>query len=254
MSKDTFSAADIEKMLVAERDDAQRDHLMRFFKTSPGQYGHGDRFLGLKVPQTRAIVKRIRLLVAPDDIERLLYSPWHEARLCALLLMVEEMKANLPKKNDGTRTLEIKAIKREQIAAFYLKHARQANNWDLVDLSCEYILGPYIRYAGYECCDILSRLAGSDNLWEQRISIVTTLDFVRNGVLQPSLEICDMLLSHPHDLIHKAVGWVLREVGKKDKEALTGYLEKNYSRMARTSLRYAIERMDEAERRCWLNR
>ncbi|MDE6498799.1 MAG: DNA alkylation repair protein [Muribaculaceae bacterium] len=241
-------------MLMAQRDDAQREHLMRFFKTGPGQYGEGDRFLGLKVPQTRALVKQIRLRVAQDEIVRLLYSPWHEVRLCALLLLVEEMKAGLPKARDSREILMAKVERRERIAELYLTHARQANNWDLVDLSCEYILGPYIRYAGDESYGILRRLALSDNLWEQRISVVTTLDFVRNGILSPSLAICDMLLAHPHDLIHKAVGWVLREVGKKDVRALSDYLEKNHSRIARTTLRYAIEKMNEAERHYWLHR
>ncbi|MDE6110119.1 MAG: DNA alkylation repair protein [Muribaculaceae bacterium] len=241
-------------MLMAQRDDAQREHLMRFFKTGPGQYGEGDIFLGLKVPQTRAIVKAAKHRVPEPEIEKLLYSPYHEVRLCGLLLLVEEMKANLPKAKDTPETRLAKDARRERIAAFYLAHARRANNWDLVDLSCEYILGPYIRCSGEEKTDILRRLALSDNLWEQRIAIVTTLDFVRNGIPAPALEISDMLIGHSHDLIHKAVGWVLREVGKKDKRVLVDYLERNYSRMARTTLRYAIEKMDEAERHYWLHR
>lgn len=239
---------------MAERDDAQSRHLMRFFKTGPGQYGEGDRFLGLKVPRTRAVVKEVKLRVTLPQIELLLHSPWHEVRLCGLLLLVEEMKACGPRKNDDHAVRLRKAECRERIAAFYLKHARRANNWDLVDLSCQYILGPYLRYSSAGNYDILKHLAQSTDLWEQRIAVVTTLDFVRNGALWPSLAICDMLLSHNHDLIHKAVGWVLREVGKRDKSVLTDYLDRNYSRMARTTLRYAIEKMDEAERRFWLHR
>lgn len=249
-----LSAVEIEEMLRKLEDSRQRDHLMRFFKTGRGQYGDGDRFLGLKVPQTRAIVKEIRHQVSLEEISKLLYSPWHEVRLCGLLLLVEEMKINLPKKSDNIERLVVKSRNRKEIAEFYLRHARQANNWDLVDLSCEFILGPYIRFSEEQDLGVLRALANSENLWEQRISVVTTLDFVRNGLLTPSIEICDMLLSHTHDLIHKAVGWVLREIGKKDKAVLTQYLERNYSRMARTSLRYAIERMPEPERRYWLHR
>lgn len=249
-----LSAVEIEGMLRKLEDSRQRDHLMRFFKTGRGQYGEGDRFLGLKVPQTRAIVKEIRHQVSLEEISKLLYSPWHEVRLCGLLLLVEEMKINLPKKSDNMEWLVVKSGNRKEIAEFYLRHARQANNWDLVDLSCEFILGPYIRFSEEQDYGVLRALANSENLWEQRISVVTTLDFVRNGMLTPSIEICDMLLSHTHDLIHKAVGWVLREIGKKDKAVLTQYLERNYSRMARTSLRYAIERMPEPERQYWLHR
>lgn len=254
MNKNKVSAFEIEELLMAEQDEKQRDHLMRFFKTGKGQYGEGDRFLGLKVPQTRAIVKEAKLLVGKNELEKLLYSPWHEVRLCGLLLLVEEMKAHEPKKKDGIATLKFKSEKRKDIADFYLQHARQANNWDLVDLSCEYILGPYIRYSGEEKYDILYGLAQSDNLWKQRIAIVTTLDFIRQGNFIPTLRICDMLINHNHDLIHKAIGWMLREIGKRDKETLTQYLEKNYSKLARTTLRYAIEKMPEPERQYWLKR
>lgn len=254
MRKGAVSACEIESLLKAEQNGEQRNHLMRFFKTGKGQYGEGDMFLGLKVPQTRAIVKEARRLVPLREIEKLLYSPWHETRLCGLLLLVEEMKGNTPSQRDSEEVLNIKSAKREEIARFYLSHARQANNWDLVDLSCEYVLGPYIRYSDYAECEILYRLAAGDNLWEQRISIVTTLDFIRSGHYATTLKICDMLITHPHDLIHKAIGWMLREIGKRDKDVLTGYLEKNYHRLPRTSLRYAIEKMAEPERLYWLKR
>lgn len=248
------NAKDIERLLMEKGDEKQRDHLMRFFKTGKGQYGEGDCFLGLKVPQTRAIVKEIRSLVSLEEIEQLLYSKWHEVRLCALLLIVEEMKANMPRSKDREETLKIKEIKRKEIADFYLQHARQANNWDLVDLSCEFVLGVYIRLSKPDNYEILYRLAASNNLWEQRIAIVTTLEFIRNGIFQPTLKIADMLINHPHDLIHKAIGWMLREIGKRDKNTLNNYLEKNYSRLPRTALRYAIERFPEQERLYWLKR
>ncbi len=249
-----ITAAEIEELLVAEQNEEQRDHLMRFFKTGKGQYGEGDLFLGLKVPQTRAIVKEAKLQVALEEIEKLLYSPWHEVRLCGLLLLVEEMKANLPKRNDSETTVNEKATNRQEIAQFYLRHARRANNWDLVDLSCQYIVGPFLRLSSNEGYDILYRLAESENLWEQRIAIVTTLDFIRNGIFSPTLMLCDMLINHPHDLIHKAMGWMLREIGKKEMTVLTDYLEKNYSRLPRTTLRYAIERLPEPDRLYWLRR
>lgn len=254
MNRKKVSAYEIEELLKSQQDEKQRDHLMRFFKTGKGQYGEGDCFLGLKVPQTRAVVKEAKLLVEKDELEKLLYSPWHEVRLCGLLLLVEEMKACLPKKKDSPATLKFKSERRKEIADFYLQHASRANNWDLVDLSCEYILGPYIRLSDTDCYDILYDLARSENLWEQRISIVTTFDFIRNGNFSPTLRICDMLINHNHDLIHKAIGWMLREIGKRDKETLTLYLEKNYSKLARTSLRYAIEKMSEPERLYWLRR
>ena len=254
MNKEKLKAADIEHLLWELRDDNQRDHLMRFFKTGRGQYGEGDCFLGLKVPQTRAIVKQVRLLVDFEEIERLLYSRWHEVRLCALLLLVEEMKVCMPKKKDDESTLKAKERRREDIARFYLRHARQANNWDLVDLSCEFVLGAYLRLSGKEDYDILYRLSKSDNLWEQRIAIVSTLEFIRHGIFLPAINVSEKLIDHPHDLIHKAIGWMLREIGKRDKDVLLSFLEKNYDRMPRTSLRYAIERFPESERQYWLKR
>lgn len=253
-SREMLTAVEIENCLKELKDDRQRDHLMRFFKTGKGEYGEGDQFLGLKVPQTRAIVKESKLLVPLDEIKKLLYSEWHEVRLSGFLLLVEEMNSNLPKSRDNEETLKMKAERREEIAQFYLSHARQANNWDLVDLSCEFVLGPYIRLSGKDNYHILYRLAYSDNLWEQRIAIVTTFDFIRNGIFNPTLLIADQLINNPHDLIHKASGWMLREIGKRDRDVLLAYLEKNYWRLPRTTLRYAIERLPEPERLFWLKR
>lgn len=256
MSKDSKSvtAAEIEKIMTDERNDAQRDILMRFFKTGKGEYGEGDRFLGLKVPQTRAIVKEARLLVPLGEIETLLRSQWHEVRLAGLLLLVEEMNANLPKRRDTADVIAAKARRREEIARFYIDHAACANNWDLVDLSCPKILGPYLRLADSENSGLLMQLARSNNLWEQRIAIVTTLDFIQNGIFSPTLALADNLIDHRHDLIHKAIGWMLREIGKRDIDTLTAYLEQNYHRLPRTSLRYAIERFPAPLRHSWLTR
>lgn len=254
MKYPSIKAEEIIALLMAESDEKQSRHLMRFFKTGKGEYGEGDKFLGLKVPQTRSIVKEARLSVSLSEIQTLLLSEWHEVRLAGLLLLVEEMKANLPKRKDSEKMLSEKAKRREEIASFYLKNAKCANNWDLVDLSCEYIIGTYIRFLEVPNYEILYKLAESTNLWEQRISIVTTLDFIRNGIFSPTLHIVDKLITHPHDLIHKAIGWMLREIGKRDLDLLSDFLETHYALLPRTSLRYAIEKLPESERQYWLKR
>ncbi|MBP2690568.1 MAG: DNA alkylation repair protein [Muribaculaceae bacterium] len=247
------TAEDIIATIESMRDERQAANLMRFFKTGRGEYGEGDRFFGLKVPQTRAVVKEARRDVALPEIEKLLYSQWHEVRLAGFLLLVEEMKAALPSKR---RDSDARARRRDEIAEFYLRHARQANNWDLVDMSCPKILGEWLihRSANGSMPDraILDRLVGSDNLWEQRIGIVTTWRLIREGQTGDTLRLAPKLLSHSHDLIHKATGWMLREVGKKDMEALDDFLERYCTTMPRTALRYAIEKKDEAERQYWL--
>lgn len=250
-----LKSEDIESALLEQADEEQRKVLCRFFKTGKGEYGEGDKFIGLKVPITRQVVKLAKRQVKLDEIEKLLLSQWHEVRLAGLLLLVEEMKAATPKKRDTPLS---GAERRKELTDFFLAHARQANNWDLVDLSCEYILGTALLYPGPDGRmpdrSILDRLAVSDNLWEQRISIVSTLTLIRANQFDDTLRIAGKLISHRHDLIHKAVGWMLREVGKRDKPLLEDFLEKHYNRMSRTTLRYAIERFPEHERRQWLKR
>jgi len=247
------TANDITETLRGMENEKQREVLMRFFKTGKGEYGEGDLFLGLKVPQTRAVVKEARCDVPLEEIGRLLHSQWHEVRLAGLLLLVEEMKAATPRRREPPTA---KAERRTEIKDFFLSHARQANNWDLVDLSCQYILGTWLLHpladGSMPSSAILDRLAGSDNLWEQRIAIVSTLALIRAGRFDETIRIATKLLTHPHDLIHKAVGWMLREMGKRDIGCLRAYLEKNYRAMPRTALRYAIEKMDAAERSYWL--
>lgn len=241
------TASEITALLEQQADEAQRRILMRFFKTGKGQYGEGDCFLGLKVPVTRQVVKAAKGDVPLSEIKLLLYSKWHEVRLCGFLLLVAEMKKALPRlKSDS-------ADRRDEIAAFYLRHARQANNWDLVDMSCRDIIGEWILHSegnGH----ILDRLADSDNLWEQRIAVVSTWTLIKYGRFDEIFRISARLMSHPHDLIHKAIGWMLREVGKKDRDALRRYLDEYCARMPRTALRYAIERFEPDERRYWLDR
>ena len=247
-----------EQIILAMRaaaDDSRRQVLERFFKTGPGEYGEGDRFLGLPVPLTRAFVKKIGTDISFEEIEILADSPWHEVRLAAFLLLVEQMKAATP---SPKRSPLMYAARRSEIAEFYLRIARKANNWDLVDLACYKVLGSYLTQpdASGKMPDntILDRLAASTDLWEQRIAIVSTLAFIRKGDTSVTMRIADLLLPHPHDLIHKAVGWMLREAGKRNPAALDAYLEANSAKMHRTALRYAIERLPEAERKAWLAR
>ena len=212
-------------------------HLSRFFKTGPGQYGEGDRFLGVMVPYSRAIAKANKAMPL-EEVQLLLESPWHEARLCALLILVYRFKER-----------KITEEEREQIYSFYIKNARRCNNWDLVDLSCRDIVGEYLVDKERS---ILYRLADSENLWEQRIAIVATWAFIRRLDFNDTLALAERLMAHKHDLMHKAVGWMLREVGKKDRETLTNFLEKNATQLPRTTLRYAIEHYPESQRQYFL--
>lgn len=241
------TASELIDLLEQQADETQRLNLMRFFKTQKGQYGEGDQFLGLKVPQTREIVKAARGDIPLSEIEKLLYSKWHEVRLCGFLLLVEEMKKSLPKKKTNP------AERRDEIAEFYLRHAQQANNWDLVDFSCRDIIGEWILHSeGNE--RILDTLADSDNLWKQRIAVVATWPLIKQRRFDEIFHISTKLLEHPHDLIHKAIGWMLREVGKVDSDSLRHYLATYYEKIPRTSLRYAIERFSASERQYWLKR
>lgn len=245
------TAKDIIDTMLPMRNEEQRQILQRFFKTGKGQYGEGDKFLGLKVPQTRIVVKEAKLDVPLPEIKTLLYSEWHEIRLCGFLLLVEEMKAALPKRGGIGQS-----DRRKETADFYLMHARQANNWDLVDLSCSYILGKFLLYplpdGSMPDRNILDTLSESENLWEQRISIVSTAALIKEGEFCDTLRIAEKLLRHPHDLIHKAVGWMLREVGKKDISILRDFLSLHHNTMPRTALRYAIEKMEPEEKKKWM--
>ena len=210
-------------------------HSLRFFRTGPGQYGEGDKFLGLTVPEMRAIAKRYRDL-GHDEILELLQSEWHEERLVALLLLVDSYQHG-----DDTG--------REKVHRAYLANTRQINNWDLVDMSAGQVVGGHLD-AGEIA--LLEKLARSKGLWERRIAIVATFHFIKRGQLEPTQRISKMLLGDKHDLIHKAVGWMLREVGKKDRKVLDAFLAKHYHDMPRTMLRYAIERHPEPTRKRYL--
>lgn len=209
--------------------------LQRFFRTGPGEYGEGDRFLGIRVPVIRQRVRMYRALPRGPVIA-LLHSPWHEARLLALLLLVDRYRRGGPEE-------------REAIHRAYLANTRFVNNWDLVDTSAEHLVGAHIAP---DHLSLLERLAGSGWLWERRIAILATLHWIRRGEFAPALHIAGMLLHDRHDLIHKATGWMLREVGKRDREREEVFLRAHGGAMPRTMLRYAIERFPEPLRQQYL--
>ncbi len=243
----------LEQML-SHADHSQVARLSRFFKTGPGQYGEGDMFLGIKVPVTREVVKGCwRQLAVPEDgrsggfteLEECIASDYHEVRLAALLSLVEIFR-HAGKRNRSEEGKEL----RKACVEFYLSHMDRINNWDLVDLSCYPLLGEWLLDKDRTLLYELAR--NGKTIWEQRIGIVSTMTFIRHGQLEDTFAIADILLYHPHDLIHKAVGWLLREAGKRDKAALEAWLEPRFRTMPRTMLRYAIEKFPQQERKEWL--
>ena len=239
------------------RNEEQRRVLMGFFKTGPGEDGEGDEFLGLKVPQTREVVRAAKDLPL-SEVPVLLMSRWHEVRLCGLLIMVDMFEKQATKR----LTHDAKPIcKRDEILTIYLKYAEQANNWDLVDLSAPKILGHWLMlptHLGDGTEDykrqVVDELAQSSNLWRQRMSIVCTWKTSQMGDASWCLRYAEIHLHHPHDLMHKAVGWMLREMGKRvSMELLREFLRQHAHEMPRTALRYAIEKMTDAERKQWMS-
>ncbi|MDR0894291.1 MAG: DNA alkylation repair protein [Prevotellaceae bacterium] len=227
----------IQQELEQYADPVKREFLPRFFKTGKGGYGEGDQFLGVVVPYTRLVAKRHK--TEPFEVvAALLQSPWHECRLCALLMLVERFKKS-------------SEDERRQIVDLYLSQTARINNWDLVDLSAPGIIGEYLTDKPR---DLLYRLSASDLLWEQRIAVVSTYTLIKRGELFDTIALAERLLHHKHDLMHKAVGWMLREVGKRDKGLLEQFLEKYNKRMPRTMLRYAIEKFPDEERKRWMAR
>ena len=243
------------KRIEALRNDKQRKVLMGFFKTGPGEYGEGDEFLGLKVPQTREVVKAVAKDFPLDEVPVLLMNRWHEVRLCGLLILVTKFERLATKRlendDDAKRG-------RDEIVKMYLQYAEQANNWDLVDLSVHKILGHWLMLPSllgdkkYKTA-ILDELAQSSCLWKQRMSIVCTWKTSQMGDPSWCLRYAEIHLHHPHDLMHKAVGWMLREMGKRcSMELLREFLSKHAHEMPRTMLRYAIEKMSDEERMRWM--
>ncbi len=234
-----MSTQSVITALQAAGNSSKAEHIARFFKTGKGQYGEGDLFLGVTVPEQHSIAKRYTHLNFAS-LEELISSPWHEVRLTALFILLLIFNKN---KNDQQL--------RQSCINFYLDHTAYINNWDLVDLSCYKLLGAWLEDKDRS---ILYLLSESPNLWEQRISIVSCMHFVRRNDFSDCLAIADKLLLHPHDLIHKAVGWLLREVGKRDKQTLVSFLHSRHQYMPRTMLRYAIEHFTEEERKAYLRK
>jgi 3-methyladenine DNA glycosylase AlkD len=217
----------------------KRDFLPYFFKTGKGQYGEGDKFLGVVVPDVRRTAKEYKETASFADIAHLLADEFHECRLCGLLILVEQFK----RANEE---------RRGRIVDFYLSHTSGINNWDLVDLSAPYILGEYL--ADKTDRGVLYRMADSSILWEQRIAVVSTIALIRRNDFTDIIALSERLLHHKHDLMHKAIGWMLRESGKRDKEVLTAFLDRHYKTMPRTMLRYSIERLTPDERHHYMTK
>lgn len=234
---DTKAAMVVRDLMAVARPERVAV-LASFFKTGPGQYGEGDRFIGVPVPDNRKVARR-HLDAGFDDIRSLLQSEVHEVRLCALLILVEQYR-----RGDAER--------RTGIFDFYLTVTDRINNWDLVDLSCQYIVGAHLLDGGDR--SLLAAMARDGSMWRRRIAVVSTLWLVRHGQFDDALRLCAMLLGDHDDLMHKACGWVLREVGKRDKSRLVAFLGKHVGDMPRTTLRYAIERFTKDERQEWMKR
>jgi len=275
-----MTAQEIITYMESLRDERQRETLMRFFKTRPGDYGYGDEFLGIKVPRTRAVVRSVVQDFPLSEVPTLVENRWHEVRLCGFLILVAKFEKL------ATRRLEedAEAIKkRDEIVTMYLQYAEQANNWDLVDLSAPKILGHWLLLSSnlggkdYKT-KVLDQLAASPCVWKQRMSIVCTWKTSQQGDPSWCLRYAEVHLHHPHDLMHKAaikrgqsqarlsyaererarlmamaVGWMLREMGKRvSMDLLRDFLRQHAPEMPRTMLRYAIEKMPEKERQEWM--
>ncbi len=214
----------------------------RFFKSGPGQYGEGDKFIGVTVPLQRSVVKQFSSQISFSDLTQMLQSEWHEDRLTALLILVDQYKK--ARKNQ---------VKRKEIITLYLANLTRVNNWDLVDSSAPYLIGEAVR-AGELSEEVLWKLANSGHLWSERVAMVSTFAFLRkgNGSTYLTFALAEHFLSHNHDLMHKAVGWALREAGKYEPQKLRDFLTAHASIMPRTALRYAIEHFPVAERKAYL--
>lgn len=227
----------LQKDLEKLKDLEKAKFLMRFFKTGKGQYGEGDIFWGITVPQQRKVAKNFKDL-SVKNLQKLLNSKVHEFRLIALLILVEKYE---------TSSIAQKA----RIVDFYLKNTKKVNNWDLVDLSAAKILGDWLFDKDKK---IIYTLAKSENIWEKRIAMIATYNFIKNHRFEDSLKIAAILLFDKHDLIQKAVGWMLREIGKRDLACEEQFLDRHYKKMPRTTLRYAIERFSEEKRKFYLSK
>lgn len=229
----------IQSQLEALSNAQKKAHFPNFFKTGKGQYGEGDLFIGVVVPDIRKVAKANKD-ISTEELDRLLNNPFHECRLCALIILVEQFKKQ---KDDN---------KRKSIVDFYLSHTSGINNWDLVDLSSKDIIGEYL--VDKQDRSVLYKLAESSLLWEQRIAVISTYAFIKRSDFTDIINLSEKLLYHTHDLMHKAIGWMLREAGKKDKSILISFLDKHYRFMPRTMLRYSIEKLSTEEKSYYMKR
>ncbi|MCU7931255.1 MAG: DNA alkylation repair protein [Candidatus Thiodiazotropha sp. (ex Codakia rugifera)] len=230
-----MKAKNLSRILHGLADPAIASHSQRFFKTGKGEYGEGDRFLGIRVPVLRQQARRHKEM-ALDEILSVLKSPYHEERLCALLLLVEKYRRGSEED-------------REAIFICYLDNTRYINNWDLVDSTAYHIVGAYLEYKERH---VLYEMAGSANLWERRIAIISTLHFIKSLQFDDTLKLSLQLMDDDQDLIHKAVGWMLREVGNRALSVEQKFLNRHYQQMPRTMLRYAIEKFPQNQRLAYL--
>ena len=229
------SSAQIEAELAALADPEHAEVLQRFFKTGPGGYGAGDVFLGIRVPALRRVA-RARRTASPATCRRLLASEVHEHRFVALAILCLQFE-------------RADAAERERIAELYLDCRDRVNNWDLVDSSAEYLLADRVTRAPRK---LLDPLLASEVVWDRRIAVLATFALIKRGSFEQTLRVCEALLSDTHDLIHKATGWMLREVGKRDEAVLRGFLDRHAASMPRTMLRYSLERLPDADRRGYM--
>lgn len=230
-------ARELSASLQALGDPQVAAHSQRFFKTGPGEYGEGDLFIGLRVPVVRKLAARYRDMPL-GEVQDVLSSPLHEERLCALVILT----LKYPRADEDGK---------KELFDFYLANTRHINNWDLVDCSAHRIIGPWLQRRDRS---VLHELARSESLWERRIAVMSTYCFIRHGDYQDTLALSQALLEDPEDLVHKVTGWMLREVGKRDMDALTGFLDRHIGSMPRTMLRYAIEKLPPDMRQGYLAR
>ncbi len=237
-----MTAAKAKKELKKYADAERAKHALRFFKTDKGEYGEGDKFIGVTVPNTRKVAKQFQNL-DQKETNKLIHSPIHEERLLGLIILVNQYK-------HASKLEDIKQQK--DIYTYYTKQFDFINNWDLVDTSCHHIVGEYLLQTQADEAKLLYQWARSRHLWKKRIAIISTAAFIRNHDFKHTIKISEILINDTHDLIHKAVGWMLREVGKKDAKILLEFLDHFYITMPRTMLRYAIERLDDKLRQQYL--
>ena len=228
-----MTAAQVHRTLKEKRNPEKAAFFPRFFKAGPGEYAEGDKFIGVVVPDQRKIAKKFKELPL-SEIEKLLDNPFHECRLTGVLILVSQY--------EKAKT----EPEQKEIYEFYLKKIDQVNNWDLVDSSAHKIVGPYLESRSRKP---LYRLAKAKHLWKNRVAMIATYHYIKQGDFDDALQIAEILLQHPHDLIHKAVGWMLREIGKQNESLMLKFIETHHTKMARVMLRYAIEKLPQKKRK-----